>query len=426
MADQPIIIIGAGITGLIAARELLRKRKLVIILEARDRTGGRIHTMRDEWNNVLESGAEFVHGNLPLTMQLLKEYGIKYYPTAGKMVRIKHGRIKEQHEFIEGWDELLKQMKKLTSDMDFARFLSVYFDGEKYAELRHNAQRFAEGFDLAGMHEISTMALYKEWSAEEDEQYRVYGGYRQLIDALEQECIKNGCRILISHIVKTLEWKKKEVRISTREGEIFVSEKVLITVPPRILGEPGASEAGVHFIPDLPEKQKAAGQIGFGTVIKILLLFDQAFWKEKVKDPGFFFTDELIPTWWTQVPESNTLITGWIGGTAAAELSQKTDEMIMLAALQSLAATFQREFIELETALVRGHVFNWAKDPFALGAYSFPKLQTNEARKVLSMPIENTLFFAGEALYDGHAGGTVEAALVSGLEAARSMVNGEW
>lgn len=421
--DQPIIIIGAGITGLIAARALSSKGRRVIMLEARDRTGGRIHTRRDEWNNILESGAEFVHGNLPVTMQLLKEYGLKYYPVTGKMVRLQHGQAKEQHDFVEGWDELLQRMEQLTEDIDLARFLSTYFHEEKYAELRHNAQRFAEGFDLAGMEKISTMALYREWSAEEGEQYRIYGGYQRLIDALQQDCIKNGCQILTAHVVKKIEWKKNEVKVYVQNGKIVEAQKVLITVPLGILSAPVSTEAGIHFIPDLPEKRKAAGQIGFGTVVKVLLLFNQAFWNKKVKDPGFFFTDELIPTWWTQVPQNNTLITGWIGGTPAAGLSQKTDEMIMLASLQSLASAFQREYIELETALVKGHVFNWAKDPYALGAYSFPALQSTEARKILNRPEENTVFFAGEALYDGHAGGTVEAALVSGMETSEIMLN---
>jgi monoamine oxidase len=424
MADQQIIIIGAGITGLVAARELLRAGRRVTILEARDRTGGRIHTLYDEWNNVLEAGAEFMHGNLPLTRELLREYGIGYHRIGGKMIRFENGRMKEEHEFVEGWDELLKQMGQLKKDMEFARFLSVHFGGGQYAELRHTAQRYAEGFDVADIQQVSTLALYKEWSAEEEEQYRVQGGYQKLIDALQEDCIQKGCRIFTSQTVKTIQWKKNEVTITTRSAKIFTAEKALITVPLGILQAPGA-ESGIRFIPDLPEKLWAAGQIGFGPVIKILLLFKQAFWNIKIKDAGFFFSDELIPTWWTQVPENLNLLTGWIGGSAAAELKQKTDEMILLSALQSLSAVFKLEYLLLETELIKGYVFNWARDPFALGAYSFPMVQTSEARAALNLPVVDTLFFAGEALYDGSSGGTVEAALVSGFDTVRSMVNGE-
>jgi len=77
MEEFPIIIVGAGASGLIAARELLRHGKKVIVLEARDRIGGRIHTVHEN-SYYVEAGAEFIHGELPLTIGLLREYHIGY------------------------------------------------------------------------------------------------------------------------------------------------------------------------------------------------------------------------------------------------------------------------------------------------------------------------------------------------------------
>ncbi len=418
--SQPIIIIGAGISGLVAARELLRKGREVCILEARGRTGGRIHTLSDEWAHTIEAGAEFIHGNLPFTLDLMQEYGIGYHRIQGDMIRIEHGQPKTHHDFIEGWDELLKAMSRLKTDMPLGSFLSTRFSDEKYRELRNTATRYAEGFDLAGMERISTMALYKEWSHEEEEIYRVDGGYQRLVNALQKECVERGGRILLTHTVKSIRWKKHEVTITEQRGRIFTGEKALITVPLGILQSP-ESTAGIQFSPDIIGKKQAFAETGYGTVIKIILLFREPFWNKKSRHPGFFFINELIPTWWTQIPGNANMLTGWIGGSAALALKDKTDEMLLLAALQSLAAAFQEEYFLLETGLVKGYVFNWIKDPFALGAYSFPTPESSTAVKILQEPVEDTLFFAGEALYEGQSGGTVEAALISGLNAVKRI-----
>ena len=86
MEKTEIIIIGAGATGLMAAYQLSRSGKKVTVIEARDRKGGRINTLKNSsFSSEVELGAEFIHGNLPLTLQVLKEAGIKYYPAGGEM-----------------------------------------------------------------------------------------------------------------------------------------------------------------------------------------------------------------------------------------------------------------------------------------------------------------------------------------------------
>src|SRR5688500_14739440 len=100
MTTTDIIIIGAGATGLMAALELCRAGKKVMILEARDRAGGRIHTENDPaFDLPVELGAEFVHGDLELTIKLLREAGIEFYPARGKLWRSQHGRLEQQKDF---------------------------------------------------------------------------------------------------------------------------------------------------------------------------------------------------------------------------------------------------------------------------------------------------------------------------------------
>ena len=162
--QQSILIIGAGAAGLMAARKLSAAGHSVTVLEANDHIGGRIHTIQPPgFVRPIEEGAEFMHGKLPLTMQLLQEAGIHYTPVTGKMVRIKNGQWSQQEEFTEGWDELIHRMAALQADMTLADFLQQYFSEEKYASLRKSVQRFAEGFDVADLKEAK--ALLEELQA---------------------------------------------------------------------------------------------------------------------------------------------------------------------------------------------------------------------------------------------------------------------
>jgi len=108
MQTTDVLIIGAGAAGLMAAYRLSASGKKVIVLEARNHTGGRIHTISHEsFFKHAELGAEFIHGDLPVTLNLLKEADIKYSPAGGEMVRYEKGQFLGDGGFIENWDLLL-------------------------------------------------------------------------------------------------------------------------------------------------------------------------------------------------------------------------------------------------------------------------------------------------------------------------------
>ena len=129
-------------------------------------------------------------------------------PVKGKMFRIEEGEWKEQKDFAEGWKELMEKMNEVKQDLAFADFLNKNFRAEKYGDLRKTATRFAEGFDVADVKKASTLALRAEWMEEEDEQYRLPGGFDQLSDYLADECSKKGGGVLTSQKVKKIKWKK--------------------------------------------------------------------------------------------------------------------------------------------------------------------------------------------------------------------------
>ena len=417
-----IIIIGAGASGLIAAKELSAKGKKVTVLEAKSRAGGRIHTLPvGMFLQPVETGPEFIHGNLPVTLQLLKEAGIRYTKVEGDMLRNTGGRWHETEEPTEGWDELMEKMSKLKQDMVFTGFLNTYFPDKKYDKLRQSALQYAQGFDAVDPDKASVFSLRNEWQHEEEDTYRIDGGYVQLVNALITSCRQNNCIIAFDRIVTKVEWKQGEVNITTATNETFSAEQVVITVPAGVLqleeNEPGY----IRFVPSLPQIQRAIQDIGYGNVIKILLQFSSLFWQEQ-KDALFFFSDQKIATWWTQQPSPYPLLTGWIAGKKAGEFDAVTEDEMLQMALQSIANIFNKPVEEIKQLLTASSVINWQKDVYAKGAYSYNMIASEEARKILNEPIENTLFFAGEALYSGASGGTVEAALVNGLDVVKKIM----
>ncbi len=417
--NDTILIIGAGAAGLMAAKELSSHQQNVIVLEANKRSGGRIYTMYDVFDKPVEVGAEFIHGKLALTHQLLKEAKIVFHETKGKMMNVEKGEWKKQNDFAIGWDELINKMEQLKQDITIAAFLNENFSNKKYDALRDSVQKFAEGFDLADIEKASVFALRDEWSHEEGKQYRIEGGYQKLIDHLADECTKKGSTIHTSCIAKEVHWKKGEVKIVTADNKTFYGSKVIVTVPLGVLKAELNAEAAIALTPSLYDYFSAAKNIGYGTVAKILFQFRERFWEDKI---GFILSDENIPVWWTQAPDDYPLLTGWLNGAQSKRL-QKTDVSSLLQeSLQSLSNIFTIKVSSLKQKLTAWHIEDWSRDRFTLGGYSYDTLQTDDAKKILNAPVEETIFFAGEALYEGAAPGTVEAALVSGREAAQKVM----
>jgi monoamine oxidase len=418
--QHSILIIGAGASGLMAARKLTSAGHSVTVLEASDRLGGRIHTMQPPgFTQPIEAGAEFMHGKLPLTMQLLKEAGLPYEPVKGKMIRVKNGQWSTQEDFTLGWDKLMHRMGQLQTDMTLADFLQQYFSDEKYGALRNSVQRFAEGFDVADIHQVSVLGLRNEWMHEQDEQYRIPGGYGQLIEYLHHASTANGCHIHTSCLVKLLRWSPGRVEAITSHGRVFTGQKAIITLPLGVLQAPPDHSTAVTFEPAIDAQLRAIEQIGYGAVVKVILQFAEPFWLEYEKDTGFLLSEETIPTWWTQSPDSSTLLTGWLGGPSTARFNDTPEETILQQAVQSLASIYSLTADKIKALITASHVARWQTNPYCLGAYNYSKLFTTDARRLLNAPVQDTVYFAGEALYDGESNGTVEAALVSGLEVSK-------
>jgi monoamine oxidase len=433
MKNADVLIVGAGAAGLMAAYTLAQAGKKVIVLEACNRAGGRIRSISDTmFFEHAELGAEFVHGNLPITLQLLHEAGIAYHPAGGAMWQFKDGTLSKATGMIEGWDLLMQKLDELQTDMTLQHFLDAYFADDKYRALKDSVVQYAAGYDTSDPARVSVLALRREWQNEdEDAQYRIDGGYCRLIDHLTEVCKNHGGAIYLNAPVTHITWQAGAAIATTADGEQYQAEKVVLAIPLGVWQAPATAKGPIEFLPAISEQTIALQKLGFGAIIKVLLQFDESFWEnvavqnqegDDLKDMAFLFTNEAIPTWWTQVPQHQPLLTGWLGGAAAARHADTPAEEILQQSLQSLSKAFNISAGTLKERLVAWHVANWTADPYIYGSYAYDTVDTAASLEVLKHPIANTLYFAGEFMYQGTAMGTVEAALSSGRDTAQEML----
>lgn len=414
-------IAGAGVAGLVAGILLQQAGHAVQIFESRSVCGGRIRSQRVS-GFLVETGPEFIHGRARETIRLLKKYKITYIPVNGKMYRVSDGQIREADDFTEHWGKLLDQMKKLNADLPFGKFLLTYFPGAVYRKLRDSAIGFAQGFDLVDLEKASTKALAEEWFSRDTGQFRIRDGYDTLVRSMENEFISGGGKILFEHIVKSVDWTEKKIRVEVENRQRFTMDKLIVTLPAPMLNHSTTNIQALVFNPAIEEQLNIFDKIGYGTVVKLVMIWKSAFWKNKLPDAQFIFSAGFISTWWTQYPQDVPMLTGWLGGPAAEKFSQKQDDFFLNKGLETLSSVFSISVSDLKKELKDFRVFNWKKETWSRGAYSYPTVQSRQA-KIFSMKSwDHKIYFAGEAFYEGPHPGTVEAALISGIDRARHLL----
>jgi monoamine oxidase len=392
-----VVVVGGGVAGLAAAARLTRAGRRVVLLEARDRLGGRVHTLRD-WPFPIEGGAEFVHGRPPRLTRL------PLLPVSGRHLLVRGGRIEDGREVWEATMELLAAAP--ARDCGFLSHLA----GERRPRVKAMARAYVEGFHAAEPGRISMQAIARDQAASEsvggDKIYHVTGGYDRLLSRFVAGEVRLGTR------VRAVRWRRGRVEIDAvgpfgDRLEPLVARAAVVTVPLPLL-------AKLRFSPPLLPKRRAAARLAMGPVIKAALWFRERFWDDAfLHQPGAPF-----PTWWP-VGDAPVLM-GWAAGPAAAALTGCDNLPHM--AVRSLARTLRDP--SLAARVVAARVFDWAADPLAGGAYSWVPAGALDAQSQLAAPVEGTLFFAGEATHDGGFAGTVHGAIDTGLRAAAEILSG--
>lgn len=431
MADQTeILIVGAGAAGLAAARELSNKFN-VIVLEARDRIGGRIHTHFDPQAGApIELGAEFVHGQPPETLELIERAGLKLIELPNTHWYFRNALISKSNEFWSKIEAVTKATAKHTGpDESFAEFLDHYSREHKGADLSIMTALYVEGFHAAHADKISVEGLNKtnEAAAEihDKKQFRPASGYLPLMQRLHDEAVEHGASFRFETVVSEVAWSAGAVTVTATNGEQFKARRLLLTLPLGVL-----QRNDVSFTPELSAKQEAARKLAVGQVVKVILRFRDPFWEDlklpiedgnraDLKDLAFIHApDELPPTWWTQLPVRAPLLVGWAGGPRAEMLLPESQDALRDHSLQVLSRIFAVPQRLLEDSLADFYTHNWATDPFSLGAYSYIPVGGLKAQAALAEPVEKTIYFAGEASNEKGYHATVHGAIASGLRAA--------
>lgn len=237
-----------------------------------------------------QGGAEFVHGEAPLTRGLLREARLSLLPIQGTQWTREDGKLVRRESQDSHEAELHKALQELKNDLLVAQFLRQNFADPKYDRLRHSIERMVEGYDAADPDRASTLALRDEWmDGGRSTLARIAGGYGTLIDFLVAECRGAGAAILLDSTVTAIEAIDGErVMVRSATGDTFVGDTAVLTVPPPLLQQ--------IALPDVVrQKAVAAEHIGFGNAIKIQLRFKTPWWADQrpdLRDLTFLLSDE--------------------------------------------------------------------------------------------------------------------------------------
>jgi monoamine oxidase len=428
MAD--VLILGAGVAGLTAASRLSAHGLKVTVLEARNRVGGRIHTLLDPADGFpIELGAEFMHGRPPGLLASLADADLRVREIKGKPFFSEARRLKPCGDYWEQIDRVLARLHAPRGrDQSFSTFLRRPSAKHVAAEAREHALAYVEGFNATPAAEVSLKWLARGKTAEEkidgDRQFRVQHGYSALVHALLREVRARGVEIVLGARAQRVEWARDSVKVQTsrhRRRVTYAATRAIVTLPL------GVWQSGdVVFHPSLPRKTAALRKLRPGKVVRVTFRFRERFWLDLASNASrmtfLFSRDPVFPTWWTGHPEDYPLLTGWSANEHARGVLGKPPAMVREAGIEALARLLPVPEKQLRELLVSAHTHDWEGDPFTRGAFSHVLVGGNGASAELARPEQVTLFFAGEATATDGLNGTVNAALDSGHRAAQEIL----
>lgn len=430
------LVIGAGAAGLAAAAELAASGRPVLVLEARDRVGGRIWTRSEPGVPIpVELGAEFIHGESESTLSLMRRFGVAAMDAHGPHWTCGQGRLRlRADEFRQVHEALRRNRPRLRArDLGFGEFLARIGGRQLSRSSRALALALVEGFDAADPARVSARSIVEEWiegEAFDAPQFRPLGGYGALLAPLVASLERGRAGVRTNAVVHTVRWRKGAVDVEGAQlGEPFrvQAKRAIITLPLGVLHRAPGLPGAVRFDPPLADKASALRQLASGPVLKALLVFRDAFWEGanggNCRDAAFFHAPEAsFPTFWTALPVRTPLLVAWAGGPKAARLAGAGPDRIVKEARASLRTIFGRRLARrMRLDAVVSH--DWQRDPFACGAYGYVLENGGNARRALARPLGNTLYFAGEATDTRGEAATVAGALASGARAAHGIAS---
>lgn len=416
-----IIVVGAGAAGLGAARRLQDCGQNVIVLEGRDRIGGRVYTSHRWEECPVDMGASWIHGrnNNPLT-KLAAEAGIKGSETDyDNNVLYKNDGSEASDAFEHKYETRLNRILKLVRE-NATHSESVFDTLKRLKEWRSLAEEqrkiLVHFLNVTVEHELSgslnELSALNPDDADEfsGEDLLLHGGYDQIFQNLSK-----GLAIKLNTAVQKIDYGAPGISIVTNQG-VFMSDKLLVTVPIGVL-----KSGAISFDPPLPEsKQQSIAALGSGLLEKLYLKFPHLFWDQDIELINWVseehgrWNEWLNLAYYTQQP----VLLGFNAADYARRIASMEEKDVVADAMEMLQHIYGQG-IPQPTGW---QLSKWHQDPFALGSYSFNAVGVSrETRMILSENIEERIYFAGEATSLDYPA-TVHGAYLSGVDVAKLMV----
>lgn len=403
-----VVIIGAGVAGLYAGYLLREKGIDFTILEASNEIGGRIGKKEDFASFPIDTGAQWLHGDVSIIGDLTKTTNTETFLDESDTIYWHQGTLKD--ELPSELQDILDQVEDSSADISFEEY---------FFQSGGTAEDISLITAVAGDVGASPDKISAKW---ESEGYNLisYGAddhkfKKTFFDLINEQIIpKVADKIQTNTVVAAIDYQSDTIEITDNEGQVYNADKVIITVPITVL-----KDNDITFSPELPRsKTESFQQIGMEAGIKAFMRFSNKFTEPNVIG-GSVCAAYSVENY---NRESNELV---LMGFAMGDQAKALSDMGETAALQAMLGELDLMFDGQASASYVGHFFkDWYKEPFIRGAYSYPLVGSNEnTRKNIAQAVDEKLFFAGEATnYNGHHQ-TVHGAVESAYREVINLLN---
>ncbi|XP_075584345.1 lysine-specific histone demethylase 2 isoform X5 [Pelecanus crispus] len=438
--NKSVIIVGAGAAGLAAARQLHNFGIKVIILEAKDRIGGRVWDDKTFKGVTVGRGAQIVNGCVNNPMALMcEQLGIKMHKLGEKCDLIQEGgritdpTIDKRMDFhfnaildvVSEWRKDKSQHQDVPLGEKIQEIYKAFIQesGIQFSELEEKVLQFhLSNLEYACGSNLSQVSA-RSWDHNEffaqfaGDHTLLTVGYSTVIDKLAE-----GLDIRLNFPVQSIDYSGEEVQVTTADGTVWTTQKVLVTVPLALL-----QKNAIQFNPPLSEKKiKAINSLGAGIIEKIALQFPYRFWDSKIQGADFFghvppnsSQRGLFSVFYDMDPEGKqSILMSVVTGDAVTTIKNLDDKQVLQQCMTVLRELFKEQEVPDP---VKFFVTRWSKDPWLQMAYSFVKTGgSGEAYDIIAEDIQGKIFFAGEAT-NRHFPQTVTGAYLSGVREASKI-----